>query len=126
MTTTIFPQLPLIVLPDFVTELATITPMYSGTPADGGGLLPGAVVNLVPQTFAGLVFGSVVTTDANPLNESGAVPPVRLFSADHSSLHQVTVVVGPAAATVELPSTNAPRLANEKTTAVLPVSDDGK
>jgi hypothetical protein len=39
-------------------------------------------VNLVPQTLAGLVVGSVVMLSAKPLNAEGAPPSVRLFASD--------------------------------------------
>ncbi len=126
MTTTIFPQSPLMSFPDLLTELATSTPMYEGTSVVGGGLFPGPVLNFVPQTATGVVVGSVVTAPANPLKESGAIPPVRLFRLHHESLHQDTFVVALAPATVVSPSTKAPRDGKAKTTAVLPVSDEGK
>jgi hypothetical protein len=45
---------------------------------------------------------------AKPLNDMGATPPVRLFARYHSELHQVSVVVGPAAAaTLRSPSKSA-------------------
>src|SRR3954453_21710620 len=84
-------QLPETVLPDWVTELATTTPMYEGTLSGGWPLLPVRVVKLVPQTPGGLIAGSVVTFAAKPLNEAGAVPPERLLRLDHEWLPQVTV-----------------------------------
>jgi hypothetical protein len=72
-------------------------------------------VNVVPQLVAGLVVGSDFIVPAKPLNESGATPPERLLSGDQESFHQFRVVVGAAALTVLLPSTNAPLLGNEKT-----------
>ena len=102
-------------LPDLPTELATITPMYDGTPPTGGGLLPVAVVKLEPHTFAGLVDGSVETLSAKPLNDVGTGPPLTLFASDQSLLHQVSVESGVADATVWLPSANAPRAGNANT-----------
>src|SRR5512147_2256825 len=109
------PQWPLIVEPDFVTESVTRTPMYEGTLPVGGGLFPGSVVNVVPQTVAGLLAGSVETVPSKPLCEAGPGPPVIEFAFDHESLHQVTFVDGPAAATVRSPRLNAPRVGNANT-----------
>src|SRR5438067_287953 len=94
--------LPAIVLPFLVTLLVTRVPMYEGTPLVGGGLLPPVVVQLGVHLLAGVggvVVGSV-TLPANPLSDDGAVPPVRRFRLHQMSAHQVTVVVGVAAATV--------------------------
>ena len=44
--------------------------------------MPPVVLNLVPQTLAGLVVGSVVIVPAKPLKDVGATPPVRLFTED--------------------------------------------
>jgi hypothetical protein len=44
-------------VPAFVTELATSTPIYEGTPLVGGGPLPGPVTKFVPHEFAGLCVG---------------------------------------------------------------------
>src|SRR5687767_5104253 len=95
--------------PVFVTELATTTPMYSGTSDTGGALLPELVTNDMPQESAGVVAGSVETSAPNPLNANGAMPPDSALRSDQSWLHQVTDVSAVAAATVESPSTNAPR-----------------
>src|ERR1051326_4152291 len=100
------PQVPLIVLPDWVTLLATSTPMYSGTVSGGLPLLPGRAVKLVPQSSGGLICGRV-TVEAKPWNEAGAWPPERLFRLDHEWLHHVTVPE-PAFATVWSPRANAP------------------
>src|SRR2546421_2270984 len=107
------PQVPLIVLPDCETELATTTPMYEGTVSGGFPLFPGRAVNAVPHSSGGLIDGSV-TPEAKPLNEAGAWPPERLFRLDHEWLHQVTVFE-PAPATVASPRVNAPRLGKAKT-----------
>ena len=88
--------------------------------------MPPVVLNVVPQTFAGLVVGSVVTVSAKPLNADGVAPPERLFKNDQELSHHVTVVVGVAAVTVLLPRMKAPLLGKAKTIAVLPVSDDGR
>src|SRR5689334_23464944 len=84
------PQVPLIVLPDWVTLLATSTPMYSGTVSGGFPLLPGRAVKLVPHSSGGLICGRV-TPDAKPLNEDGAWPPERdrkstRLNSSHSSI----------------------------------------
>ena len=114
----LFPALP--------TELVTRTPIYEGAVPVGGGLFPGEVAKVDPQTFAGVCVGSDVTVSANPLNDGGADPPVKLFRLDQEASHQVRLVVKVAAASVELPSANAPRLGNAKTIAVLPTSVDGR
>jgi len=92
-----------------------MTPMYDGTSPVGGGLLPARVSNVRPQTFAGAVVGSDVTAAAKPLNESGALPPVRRFWSHHESLHQFTLTFGAVEAAVASPSTNAPRLGKANT-----------
>src|ERR1051325_7694918 len=117
------PQVPLIVLPDWVTLLATSTPMYSGTVSGGFPLLPGRAVKLVPHSSGGLICGRL-TPDAKPLNEDGAWPPERLFRLDHEWLHQVTVLE-PAPPAVTSPRVNAPRLGKAKTTTSS-LSDDGR
>src|SRR5690242_2130536 len=109
------PQVPLTVLPDCVTLLATSTPMYSGTLLGGLPLLPVRVVKLVPHSSGGLICGSV-TSAAKPLNEAGAWPPERRFRLDHEWLHQVTVVPDPAPPTVWSPRAKAPRLGKANTT----------
>ena len=111
-------------LSGFAIELATIAPMYEGTVLTGGVLLPGRVVHGPPQPDGGVPAGRL-TVPAKPLNAEGAAPPVRTFSADHSAPHQVTVP-DPAPATVPSPSTNAPRVGNANTIAVLLVSADGR
>jgi len=55
LTITIARISPLIVLPAWVMVWATITAMYAGTLAGGGGLLPGLVVQ-VPPHRGGVVF----------------------------------------------------------------------
>src|SRR5690242_5649762 len=78
--------LPEICAPDFDDELATITPMKAGNgPAGGGALLPGSVVQPVPQ----------LGTDgflAKPLKLAGAAPPLSAFSFDHCEPQNVTLV----------------------------------
>src|SRR5436190_11501985 len=105
-------------LPDFVIYLATITPMYEGSVAGGGGLLPPLVVQLLLQTYAGVVVGSVVEA-TNPLKGGGAWPPLRLFSRYQLLFHQLTVVEDVAAATVRSPSVNTPLLGKANTVAVV-------
>jgi hypothetical protein len=97
---------PLIVLPDWVILLATITAICGGTLLGGAGLLPGPVVQVPPH-----VGGAVLVVCAKPLKAEGAGPPERLFSFDHCELQKVTVGGGVcfrAAATVRSPSTKAP------------------
>src|SRR5438270_5827602 len=75
---------PKIVEPDWLIECETMTAMNVGSgPGGGGGLSPGDVVQLVPHVTAGGDF-------SKPLNEAGAVPPVRPFSFHHSALQNVT------------------------------------
>src|SRR5919197_2902911 len=78
--------LPEVVEPDWLIELATITPMNDGNgPSGGGALLPGDVVQSMPHVGVGGDF-------AKPLNEAGAAPPVRLFSFGHWAPQKVTEV----------------------------------
>src|SRR6476659_4299605 len=98
--------LPEIVEPDLCTELVTITAMKLGSgPAGGGGLFPGSVVQLVPQTT---VFG----VSAKPLNAAGAAPPSRVFSFHHWAPQKVTAV--PTAALplpiAKFPPATAPKI----------------
>src|SRR5690348_3156703 len=109
-------EFPEIVVPDFLTELVTTTPMYDGTPLDGGGLLPPVVVHELPQLVAGVVVGSVITP-AKPLSEGGALPPLRRFCCDHVSPHHSTLAL-PAVDAVMLPSVKAPLLGKANTIAV--------
>jgi hypothetical protein len=63
--------------PDFDIELETITPMNEGSgPAGGGGLLPGPVVQFVPQL-------GVDGSSAKPLKLAGAVPGLSVLSFHH-------------------------------------------
>src|SRR5258708_34387567 len=92
---------PEIVIPDLEIEFATITAIYDGTLVGGLELLPGSVVHVSPQvgTFE-------LRVSANPLNESDAAPPVKVFILDHLAPHHVKSVVGEAAITVLSPKTN--------------------
>jgi hypothetical protein len=76
------------------------------------------VVQVPPQV------GGLVVVSANPLNDAGGAPPLSAFRLDHLDPQKVTVVDGPAAATVESPSTKPPLAAKANTIAVF-VSDDG-
>ena len=80
----------------------------------GGGLLPDVVFHVPPQ--AGGADGVKVL--AYPFIEVGATPPLNTFRTDQSELHQVRVVVGPAAATPWAPSTKSPTGGNANTIAV--------
>src|SRR6266511_1058425 len=78
--------LPEIVEPDWLIELETITAISAGSgPGGGGGLLPVDVVQFVPHVTVGGDF-------SKPLNEAGAVPPLRLFSFHHLAAQKVTAV----------------------------------
>jgi hypothetical protein len=125
LTTTIRTWFPESVLPDFVADVATTTPMYAGTPLTGGALAPPEVVQVPPHKVGGLDVGRT-TLSAKPLNADGAELPERLLSFAHWAPHHVTFVVGPAEPTVRSPRTNTPRVGKAKTVAVLPVSADGR
>src|SRR5712671_501195 len=113
--------LPEMVLPCFSTELATSTPMNDGRGGAAGLLLfPGDELHVPPH-----VGGVALKVSANPLNAEGASPPLRAFSDAHCAPQNVTSVVGVAAATVALPSTNAPVPAKAKTIAGL-LSEEGR
>lgn len=72
--------LPVIAEPDLEIELETITPMNDGSgPSGGGGLLPGPVVQSVPQL-------GVDGLSAKPLKLAGASPPLSVLSFHHFSL----------------------------------------
>src|SRR5437016_821558 len=91
--------LPEICGPDCELELVTITAMKAGKgPAGGGALLPGSVLQSMPQA-------GVAGLRAKPLKLAGAGPPLRVFSFHHWGPQNVTAVPG-----VLLPSpiTNAP------------------
>jgi len=99
--------LPEIVEADLMIELETITAMNSGSgPGGGCALLPGPVVQFVPHVTLGGFF-------SKPLNEAGALPPVRLFSFDHCAPQNVTEV--PIAALLS-PITKLPPLATTQKT----------
>jgi hypothetical protein len=66
------------------------------------------------------------TLAAKPLNAVGEKPSERLLSINHCTDHQVTGVLAAAAATALSPSTNAPRLGNANTIAVLVSSEEGR
>src|SRR3954453_8499376 len=109
-------QVPETVLPDWVTEPATSTPMYDGTVSGGFPALPVRVVKLVPHTSAGLCCGSVVPLAAKPLEARAARPPGRLFRPAHGWLPQVPASPAPAPASGWAPRAKAPRLGKAKTT----------
>jgi hypothetical protein len=62
---------PVIVDPDWLVPLATITPMRVGTVSGGGGLLPGLVDHPAPQA------GGWAVRFAKPLKLDGAGWPFR-------------------------------------------------
>ena len=71
--------------PDLVIELATITVMVRETVAGGGGLLPGPVFHVPPQTG-----GCALVTLPKPLNAAGAGPPLSAFRFAHCAPQKVT------------------------------------
>lgn len=78
----------MIVDPDLAVELVTITAMYWGSgPAGGGALLPGSVLQAIPQL-------GVLGCSANPLKLAGAVPPLSEFRSAHRAAQNVTVDPG--------------------------------
>jgi hypothetical protein len=79
---TTFPE---ITDPDFVIALATITRIVAGTLPGGLELLPGSVFHVPPQVAG---FGVVIF--ANPLKESGAEPPLKLFCFAHCAPQNIT------------------------------------
>src|SRR5690349_10932184 len=94
---TIFMIVPLIVEPDFVTLLVTITDMYAGSgPFGGGALFPGSVVKVAPHVGAAGYL-------AKPLNDDGPAPLLILFAVDHWLPQKFTVPVW-----LWSPMTNAP------------------
>src|SRR5687767_3798862 len=90
--------MPLTTDPSCVTLPVTITPMNCGTVAGGFELLPGALVHAWPQVGAPLPF-------SQPLNASGADPPVMGLFCDHCAPQKFTRAPGSAATS---PTTNAP------------------
>jgi hypothetical protein len=98
---TVFPE---IVEPDLIALLATRVPMYDGTVAVGGGLVPPEVDHGPPHGTGGVLVGKLTFT-AKPLKADGAPPPDSWLAFDHWLPHQVTV---PPPAALELPTTNAP------------------
>src|SRR5215208_3566970 len=90
------------VLPEDVTVLVTATAMYAGMVAGGLALLPGRLVQVMPQA------GGVPVSAAKPLKLAGAAPPERVLRLDQASPHQVTAVPAAAVVTARSPSTKAP------------------
>ena len=90
---------PMIVLPDFVTEFVTSIAVYDGTLPGGAGLLPGLVDHVPPHEVApaGLF--------ANPLKLLGAVPPLMWFAIDQLLPQKVTAPDPPASRS---PTTKVP------------------
>ena len=77
---------PEMVLPFWVTLVGTAVPMYDGTVSTGSELLPGLVLQELPQ-----LGGVEDVVEANPLNALRAAPVDRLLSVDHCELQKVTV-----------------------------------
>jgi len=69
---------PEITEPFLVTELETITVMYSGIALGGPELFPGSLVQVPPQ-----VAGLELVEFANPLKLDGAEPPLKVFNVAH-------------------------------------------
>jgi hypothetical protein len=75
LTITIFVVLPVIVKPDFVIELETITAIYAGIVNGGFELLPGSVNQVAPHEA-----GVVKPRFAKSLNEPAlTAPPLKEF-----------------------------------------------
>src|SRR6185437_12869200 len=75
---------PVLVEPDLVTELLTITAMYGGSgPAGGGELFPGSVVQALPQL-------GTLGRSANPLKLAGAAPVLSGLRSVHWAPQNVT------------------------------------
>jgi hypothetical protein len=74
-----------IVGPDFVTELLTITVINDGTVAGGPELLPGLLVQAPPQ-----VGGLGLVEEVKPLKLLGAVPPLSELKSAQRALQNVT------------------------------------
>jgi hypothetical protein len=77
--------LPLIIEPDFVIELATMTLISDETLAGGLELFPGVPRHVAPQ-----VAGVVLVEFAKPLKFSGGSPRIRRFCVDHCAPQKVT------------------------------------
>src|SRR5438445_4645480 len=91
---------PVICEPFFTAESVEITPMNAGSgPAGCGALLPGSVLHVSRHVdWAGLF--------AKPLNDAGAVPPLRTFRLAHWAPQKVTALPLPLEPS---PTTNEPR-----------------
>ena len=116
MTTILFAS-PEIFGPDFVTFVATSTPMYAGTVAGGFELFPGPVVQVMPH-----LGDSAESVAAKPLKLAGADPPLRWLSVDHCALQKVTLA--PVCA-LWSPTTKAP-LARNANRIVFALADAGR
>ena len=71
--------------PFTVIELETITVMNSGTAAGGPELLPGSLVQVLPQ-----VAGCVLVALAKPLKVAGVAPPLNELALAHFAPQKVT------------------------------------
>jgi hypothetical protein len=92
--------------------------MYEGKGKSGGSeLLPGPVVQVIPQ-----FGGSAVSVLVKPLKLGGAAPPLRPFSAGHCALQNVTL--DPIVA-FRSPISKAPLARNAKMIAFA-LADDGR
>ena len=103
-------MLPVIVEPDSVIELDTITAINEGTLFGGPELFPGSVVHMPPR-----LGGCVLVEFAKPLKLDGAGPPLNEFNLAHCAPQKVTLV--PRAA-LPSPITKLPPATTTKTVAL--------
>src|SRR6267143_6211095 len=88
-------MLPLMIDPDWVTLLETITPMNLGTLGGGGVELPVSVDQLPPQ-FGGGRPRKLSSNPAKPFIALGGAPPLMRLIFAHWLLHHVTWLPSPA------------------------------
>src|SRR6266849_7688989 len=110
-TVTMWTMFPLILEPDWVTLLETITLIRPGSVAGGAELLPVVVVQVETQV-------SAVGLLAKPFMDDGALPPLKLLSFAHCASQKSTWLptVGPPAE--RFPMTKAPVAGGAKTDMV--------
>src|ERR1700732_5029598 len=86
---------PLMIDPDLVTLLETMTPMSVGTVGGGGVELPGSVDQVPPQ-FGGGRPRKLSSNPAKPFIALGGAPPLMTLIFAHWLLHHVTWLLSPA------------------------------
>src|SRR5260370_34466737 len=86
---------PLMIDPDWVTRLETMTPMNLGTLGGGAVELPVSVDQLPPQ-FGGGRPRKLSSNPAKPFIELGGGPPLKRLIVAHWLLHHLTWVPVPA------------------------------